>query len=258
MEAPITITQHELLSLSPEVRSQVRDVTTTRRIPNNPPVASQNALQLDYDVDDEDAEYPSVETMISQPCCNSRIPHRGAIVIPDPIERYYRSLPPGVEPDPDRLIVAKESSAVRSLFAVIDSSKRKECIVDPGCQIIAMSEDTCHELSLAYNPVIKLNMQSANGTTDWSLGLARNVPFTIGAITLYMQVHIIGSPAYDVLLGRPFDILTESIVRNFANEDQTITITDPNTGQRYTIPTFPRGRGHTLKSSRKGFQFQRS
>ena len=30
MDAPITITQRELLSLSPEVRSQVRDITTTR------------------------------------------------------------------------------------------------------------------------------------------------------------------------------------------------------------------------------------
>ena len=55
-----------------------------------------------------------------------------------------------------------------------------------------------------YDPAIKLNMQSANGTRDWSLGLARNVPFTIGTITLYLQVHIIDSPAYDILLGRPF------------------------------------------------------
>ena len=35
MEASVTITQRELLSLSPEVRSQVREATTTRRIPNN-------------------------------------------------------------------------------------------------------------------------------------------------------------------------------------------------------------------------------
>lgn len=255
MEAPITITQRELLSLSPEVRSQVRDVTTTRRIPNNPPVAIQNALQLDEYLMDDNEDLVSTETMLSQPCCtHRRLPPRGAIIIPDPIERYYRSLPPGQEPDPDRLIIAKESSAVRSIFSVIDSTKRKECILDPGCQIVAMSEDVCHELSLVYDPMIRLNMQSANGSTDWSLGLARNVPFAIGSITLYMQVHIIGSPAYDVLLGRPFDILTESIVRNFANEDQTVTITDPNTGQRYTIPTFPRGRGHHALRANVGIQ----
>jgi len=104
-----------------------------------------------------------------------------------------------------------------------------------------MSESTCHDLALVYDPSIKLHMQSANGNIDQSLGLARNVPFQIGPVTFYLQVHIIRSPAYDVLLGRPFDILTESVVRNFANEDQTITLHDPNTGRRATIPTLPRG-----------------
>ena len=258
MDAPITITQRELLSLSPEVRSQVREVTTTRRIPTVPPVVNQNSLHLSDELDKDNATDPSADVLISRPCCtHGRVPPKGAIIIDDPIERYYRSLPPGETPDPNRLIIAKESSAVRSIFAVIDSTQRKECILDPGCQIVAMSEDTCHDLSLVYDPAIKLNMQSANGNTDWSLGLARNVPFTIGAITLYMQVHIIRSPAYDILLGRPFDILTESIVRNFSNEDQTVTITDPNTGQRYTIPTFPRGRSYTLKIASQDFRLRR-
>ena len=105
-----------------------------------------------------------------------------------------------------------------------------------------MSEATCNELGLAYDPSIILNMESANGNINPSLGLARNVPFQIAKLTFYLQVHIIHSPAYDVLLGRPFDILTESIVRNFTNEDQTITIRDPNTGIRATIPTLPRTR----------------
>ena len=258
METPITITQRELLSLSPEVRSQVREVTTTRRMPTIPQLISQNSLNLENELSEEDSTTPPAETLISRPCCvHKRVPPKGAIIVDDPIERYYRSLQPGEAPDPDRLIIAKESSAVRSIFAVIDSTQRKECILDPGCQIVAMSEDTCHDLSLVYDPAIKLNMQSANGNTDWSLGLSRNVPFTIGAITLYMQVHIIRSPAYDILLGRPFDILTESIVRNFANEDQTVTITDPNTGQQYTIPTFPRGRSYTLKISNQDFRLRR-
>ena len=268
MDAPITITQRELLSLSPEVRSQVREVTTTRRIPNNPVTNNQNILNLEKESgykklseeplpDDGSIEQGPGQLFSghNRPCCvHSRVPPRGAIILDDPIDRYYRSLSPGEIPDPDRLIIAKESSAVRSIFAVIDSAKRKECILDPGCQIVAMSEDICHELALVYDPAIKLNMQSANGTTDWSLGLARNVPFTIGSITLYMQVHIIGSPAYDILLGRPFDILTESIVRNFANEDQTVTISDPNTGQKYTVPTFPRGRLPSVRISNRVFR----
>ena len=134
-----------------------------------------------------------------------------------------------------------ESCAVHSIFALVNNSQQKECILDPGCQIVSMSEEACHDLGLPYDPTIRLNMQSANGNIDQSLGLARNVPFKVGNITVYLQTHVIRSPAYDVLLGRPFDILTESVVRNFSNEDQTITIHDPNTGHRATIPTLPRG-----------------
>ena len=105
-----------------------------------------------------------------------------------------------------------------------------------------MSDEVCMELCLIYDPTIILNMQSANGEVDRSLGLARNVLLRIGDITLYVQIHIIQNPAYDILLRRPFNILTESIIRNFTNEDQTLTICDPNTGLQATIPTVPQGR----------------
>jgi hypothetical protein len=126
-----------------------------------------------------------------------------------------------------------------------------EAILDPGCQIVAMSEDVCHELALPYDPTIVLHMQSANGTVDPSLGLARNVPFLVGDLTLYMQVHVIRNPAYDILLGRPFDVLTESVVRNFRNEDQTITIHDPNSDRVVTLPTTSRGPPRILSKCKK-------
>jgi hypothetical protein len=122
---------------------------------------------------------------------------------------------------------------------VVDNREEVEGIIDPGSQIIAMSEAVCHDIGLAYDPSIKLNMQAANGEVNQSFGLAHNVPCKI-SITLYLQIHIIQSPAYDILLGRPFDILTESTVKNFPNEDQTITIVDPNTKRSITIPTLPR------------------
>ena len=84
------------------------------------------------------------------------------------------------------------------------------------------------DLVLIYDPLIILNMQPANGKVDKSLRLVRNIPMQIGDITLYVQIHIICSPTNDILLGQPVHILTESVIRNFANKDQTITIFDPN------------------------------
>ena len=98
----------------------------------------------------------------------------------------------------------------------------------------------CHVLALIYDPRIRLRMQLANREVDETLGLARNVLILVRDITLYVQFHIVRNLAYDVLLGRPFDILVESIVRNYSNEDQTITIHDLNSGRIAMVPTFPR------------------
>ena|ERR1700676_1890949 len=89
-------------------------------------------------------------------------------------------------------------------------------------------------------------MQSANREVDKSLRLACNVPLCIGEITLYVQIHVIRSPTYNILLSQPFDILTESVVCNFANEDQTITIFNPNSGRCATVPMLSCGRPRRL------------
>ena len=57
-----------------------------------------------------------------------------------------------------------------------------------------------------------------------------------------MQVHIISKPAYSILLGRPFDVLTESGIQNDKDGSQTVTITDPGTKQRLVLPTYERGK----------------
>jgi hypothetical protein len=268
MNSPITLTQRELLSLSPEVRNQVREATSNRRVARAGPPAvaplaapgEQNLLEIFSNIevtDDENdcarreaarlaampaaysaAVYNSTSAS-SNPSCNNAAPPSGATIIPDPYETYLRAEPE--DRNGSCLTVARESSSLRTVLPLINHSLYVEAVIDPGSQVISMSEAVCHALGLSYDPRIKLRMQSANGEVDETLGLARNVPLLVGEITLYVQVHIIRKPAYDVLLGRPFDTLTESIVRNFGNEDQTLTIHDPNTGSTATIPTFARG-----------------
>jgi hypothetical protein len=221
LDTHLTITYHELLSLSPEVRAQIRDATSSKRVA--PKDSAQSNLLEESDLTEDELSYLMPDEMIlndieptytSTTMRNDEGPHLtpGSIVIEDPIEKYYKSLGPDEEPDADKIIVAKESSALRSIMPLVDNNMKVEAILDPGCQIVAMSEDICHELGLAYDPKIVLHMQSANGTVDPSLGLARNIPFHIGHLTLYMQVHIIQNPAYDILLGRPFDVLAQSVV----------------------------------------------
>ncbi|KAG5349375.1 hypothetical protein C0989_004292 [Termitomyces sp. Mn162] len=57
-----------------------------------------------------------------------------------------------------------------------------------------------------------------------------------------VKVHIFEKPAYTVLLGRPFDTLTESKIQNLQDGSAIITIWDPNTKQRTALPTTESGK----------------
>ena len=180
---------------------------------------------------------PMMKTLT--PALSNAKPPPGAIIIEDPYEVYFCTALEDCSSN--CLTVAKESSALHTILPLINHNQYIELVLDPGSQVIAMSEAVCHALALIYDPRIRLHMQSANREVDETLGLARNVPILIGDITLYIQFHIIQNPAYNILLGRPFNILVESIVWNYSNKDWMITIHDPNSRRIVTVPTFPCG-----------------
>lgn len=163
----------------------------------------------------------------------------GSLVARDPVEQYLNSLDEGEEPRP--IIVARESVALRTVYPVIHKSARAEVLLDTGSQICSMDRVVARNLGISWDPDVVINLQSANRTTEKTLGLARNVEFDFGGVTAYLQLHIIQRPAYQVLLGRPFDVTMTSEVANHSNGDQTLTIRDPNTGKKMTLATYPRG-----------------
>ncbi|KZT25772.1 hypothetical protein NEOLEDRAFT_1064477, partial [Neolentinus lepideus HHB14362 ss-1] len=228
----ISLSPEELLAISPDIQSKYQEIVTPKKVP------MLNWVQFSMTIEEiEDKEAPIL--VLEEQVLPTTAPLDG-YVVPDPYNTYLKSLSPKEVPEP--LVVAKESHAIQSIIAVVAHVEQVECIIDPGCQIIAMSEAVCHLIGLEYDPQIQLWMQSVNWSINMSLGLAWNVPFQLGDIVLYLQVHVICDPAYDILLGQPFNVITESLVWNFGNEEQTITICNPNSDAVATIPTFLRGR----------------
>ncbi|KAE9387301.1 hypothetical protein BT96DRAFT_891162, partial [Gymnopus androsaceus JB14] len=132
-----------------------------------------------------------------------------------------------------------ESASIRGINALIGECS-VHCVVDSGCSIVAMSDATSNTLGLSFDPKRCIPLQSANGKMDWTLGTAKDIPFRFNDIIVFLQVHIVDSPAYDVLLGRPFEILTQAHIKNFLSGNQHYTLTNPNTDKVVTIPTIPR------------------
>ena len=260
METPfVTLSQSELLSLSVDCCQKMRESVTPKRSP-----PKDVKIQV-IDDDDSETDLPFSKLLVSV-TAQDIVSSVDAIIVPDPYELYLTSLKQGEIPKV--LTITEESHALRSIFMKVNGTADVEAILDPGSQIIAMSEAVCLDLGLIYNPTIRLNMESGNGQINPSLGLACNVPCKIRDMTLVLQIHVVRSPAYDILLGCPFDVLTESTVKNYQNEHQTITMRDPNTGNQATVATVSRGpprygsydrtRDNPNKASKSEEDFQRS
>jgi hypothetical protein len=139
------------------------------------------------------------------------------------------------------LLVGKESHLLCAIPQKIEGLHEVECILGSRLQIVSSSKAVWRTLNQELNTRWKITMQSANGLRDKSLGLIENLELNIGGMKLHVQAHVICNPAYNVLLSRPFDVLTASHIKNYRNESQTITITDPNSGKMVSVPTVPHG-----------------
>ena len=231
METLITVTQRELLSLALEMRAQVADATVRKWVPHDlvtltmvkethgpdDPIQKQVRFKpipraTIEEVLDEDDRTTQNTHMPNAYVVTVRVPPPNATIIADPFKTYLREHLDSHHIPNSKIVVAAESRALQAILPVIDEQDKVKAILDPGCQIVAMSKEVCNALALHYNPTIRLHMMSTNGGVDQSLRLVRNVPFVVGDITVYLQVHILCNPAYDILLSWPFDILTQSIV----------------------------------------------
>jgi hypothetical protein len=256
----ISITTEDLLNVSEPIRQEFRKLLTKKRLENK---SVTFAAEVDS-VDEENTSEQEHVEMISV----DKLPEatyevlaedtdgmsKGSVVVSDPVMQYLNTLAPGEVPK--SVVVAAESHALRTVYPLINKVGEVESLLDPGSQIVSMEKSVAVLLEVNWDPDITVQMQSANNTLERTLGLAKNVPFLFGTITVYLQVHVIGNAAYKVLLGRPFDIVTESIVKNSKDGSQSLTLTDPNTGVRCVMHTHERGKVPTVlqRSYKSDFQ----
>ena len=165
----------------------------------------------------------------------------GSIVQKDIVESFMNDLS---ESDNRRgmVIVANKGNGLRTVYPSINGSEPDiENILDSGSQIVAIDRCIAIGLDITWDPNITVRMEDVHGGLASTLGLAKNVPFKFGDITVYLQCHVQNRAPFEVLLGRPFDVLTESEVRTFGNGDTEIKIKDPNSSKKVTMGMFSRG-----------------
>ena len=238
LKNPINVTIEDFLHISEVARQGLKKWLTKKRVENV--TISLLEESTDNVIHAEDLPWEPYEVLGQE---RSEVP-AGSLVIGDPVVQYLRSLKQGEKPK--KIVVAQESQGLRAVYLIINDIKEFKSLLDGGSQIVSMAKYTAIELKIVWDPKITVHMESANRILEETLGLAKNVPFYFGHITIYLQIHIMEKPAYQFLLGRPFDSITESLVKNDKNGNQTLTLTDPNSGAKCTIDTHKRSTHSSL------------
>ncbi|KAF4621494.1 hypothetical protein D9613_001245 [Agrocybe pediades] len=217
LDAPITITNRELLALAPDIRKQVKELITTKRTPT-----SGNPLVLAH------METQETETM----------------------EVFMAGLP---DRD-DGVIVANHTEELRAIDVVIEGIT-VEGVCDTGSQIVCLRKDVWEKINVPVRSDHVMLIESANESTNSTIGLLHNLKITIGGYDFYVQAQVVENAPYEMLIGLPLLTYTESVLKLFKDGSMHVTFTDPNTGIVVTTPTRRRIRRttHKCKAKTAGF-----
>lgn len=248
----------EMATVSPEVARELKaQITKSRQPLDKGTVLAQNVENilpgdcleeeetLRYDaLDINELPKVSIFTLSSGDFIN--VP-AGSLIAPDPYEIYLSTL--GSNEEKKQVFMALnqlksfgiDSGPIKCLFPLVNGIEHVEAILDGGSMIISINQNIAEKLKIPWDPDTAIWMESANGGMKKTSGLARNIPFTLGDLTVYLQAHVIEGVPYDILLGRPFEMLTESIVENKSDGRTFVTLKDPITGKRVAVPTYDRG-----------------
>ena len=140
-------------------------------------------------------------------------------------------------PDTSDLVVAVDAAPLRTVEGILDGRIAAECLLDQGSSIVAMRRDVWEKLGNPLHSEHVIHMESSHGTIAPTLGLIKNFPLQIGPCTFHVQMQVADTLPCEVLVGRPFFMLTGSQTIDHPHGAQDLILNNPNTGERIIVPT---------------------
>ena len=113
-----------------------------------------------------------------------------------------------------------------------------------------MHKDIWEKTGLSLNPDTASVVEAANSSKSHTLGAIPEVTMTIGDVDLAVHVHVVEEAPFEVLLGRPFFVLTACETKDAEDGGQVLKIRDPWQGKTALVPTRDRVR---TKVGKTGF-----
>ena len=235
MDMEITIPLKGLAGISGAIQKEIKKQMTKARIPVDEMTQEKKIAIIAKPkvyLHDIPVESKVIKEDISEEIL------KGHVVGGDPALQYLEE---SGTAELTHLVVGKMTEPLRAIYTRINGVGQEECLMDGGSSIVSMSKQVAVQLGLVWDPGIRIDMESASKHVERTLGVARNTLFEVGGLKLHLQVHILESPPYRVLLGRPFLTLAEAVTQTSGDGSEEIVIKDPNTKRVAVVPTYKRG-----------------
>ena len=104
--------------------------------------------------------------------------------------------------------VAPNMAHLRVVPAIINSIREEEVLLDSGSQIVLMTKKVATANKVSWDPSLSIQMQSANRLLSRIYRLARNISFTLGGVTVLLQVHVRRPLIHDPRAPLPSNIIS--------------------------------------------------
>jgi len=96
------------------------------------------------------------------------------------------------------------SLPLQEIDVALGNGSTESGLLDPGSQIVVICKDLTQELNAHINAGLQIEMEGANGSTNWTLGCAEHLPMCVRGVTFKVHAHVIKHTPFRLLLGRPF------------------------------------------------------
>ena len=214
LESEVKLTSRELMAVSPKVRAATKNSIVAKR------TEVEDEEQSDKEafakapsrevtaaiIETNQLEAPSI---VAGQVLDEDGRSVDAWTISDPITQYLATLTPeqrthqvfSIEAPAVVKEAAQDMTSLRVIPTLINGVREEEAILDSGSQIVSMPREVATACKLTWDPNLCINMQSANGGISQTCGLAKNVPFTFGEITVLLQVHVMEQAPLQCIIG---------------------------------------------------------
>ena len=171
LENELLVKAIDLLSVSKPIREELKFRVTQQRVaPGKQPKPTQVRSQFEeVEAQNNIIDVQSLPNVTWDKTLRTEIANNGeklsAFVIGDVVVQYLETLSP--EETPKQIVVAKDSTSLRSVYPLINARLHVESLVDSGSQIVSISQNIAEKAGLIWDPDMVIYSGSKNCPHVW-------------------------------------------------------------------------------------------